>query len=184
MSFKFKLDKKVSEYSGGGKPFVQPYHAYKATIKSIEERGDWINLLVETEDAKSGQFDAISIYTKDGAGAIKAAGSITNRVVRSNPSLTGKDDVDEVDVSKLVGYKIGVTYIPSKTKESGYKEEGKFCEPSNFPITVDEVDTWEVDTVAYEAWRAKFWAKDDGAKPATPTETPASTLPVDTELPF
>ena len=183
MSLKIKLEKPVNDYSGGGKPFVQPFHAYKARITKVEESDKgWINVDIETIDAKSGQYDSLSVKS-DSQYLVATVGKWANAIVRSNAQLASAGANTEIDMSKWVGLEIGIVYQPQQEKVGEQWVDGKFSTP-HFAIPTSEVEDWDVDTVKYEAWRAKFWAKDDGAKPATPTETPASTLPVDTELPF
>jgi hypothetical protein len=192
MSLKIKLEKPVSEYTGGGKPFVQPYHAYKAKITKVEENKGWINVYIETADAKSGEYDKLSVKS-DSQYLIATVGKWANAVVQSNPKLAEAGAKTEIDMSKWAGLDIGVVYRVSMDKDTGYMEESRFSEP-HFAIPTSEVEGWEVGTVAYEAWREKFWSKGDGESNTTTTPTTLTTASgtqsvtptqvIDEDLPF
>ena len=186
----FALEEKLTGENKGGGNYPKAFHAYKAKITDVEENKGWINVKVEGINYTAGDYDALSFYA-DGKYTVEQIYKLANNVIASNEKMKGAVGMDTVDLSKWAGQdlKIGVVYKPAKRKDevSGEYVETKWVEPA-FSIPVDQVDDWEVDEEAYNAFMSTFWPATTSDTPNQETKPESSSKPpvepVDQQLPF
>ena len=160
---KFAVEGTIGDYApkSNGKQYVKPFHAYKCVITRVETTDKMVFVYVQPIDAKGSEYDRIALAINSPYFG-QQLGKIAYAIASSLPNGEKVMDSKSVDVAKWQGMKVGVVYQPAKTKESNWKEDGKWTTP-HYAISIDNVDTFKPNMDKYNAWYQKFWINDNPA---------------------
>lgn len=173
MTLKFAFDEGLTGESKGGGNFPKVGHAYKATIREVEEKDNgWINIYLDGKNYTANKYDSFSIH-ENSTIINDFIFRIANNLIASNDSMKGAIGKKEMDTSKWSGkeLEIGVVYGVATEWNGSEEVETKWATPK-FSIPIDQVDDWKPDIDVYAAHQAKFW-RDDSSVSQEPKKSAA-----------